>query len=458
MTRKEQEQKAIDSFCETRARMVSFKIPNVQPAATVFFTNLVLRLEPVIDWKIPTACTDGDKLWLNPAWWLGLTQDEKFTICAHEPAHIAQLHHLRQGDRDLDTWNIAGDLAINSWLVEAGFTMPKKGCVPGRPPYGHFEAGLSAEEYYDLLTQKNDEEGDDGQGKQGDGQGGEQGDGQGDEDQDGDGQGGAGAGQPEGDGEGDQQGEGGPSQSPGAGLNGPAPNDHGGCGAVTEAPHDEAERSEKEGKAKVAVAQAAQSSRTQGQAPGWLKRLVDEVLMPKEDWRDILREFVTKQARNEFSYRRPNRRMLQQGVVMPSLSGDELGDVIVTVDCSGSIGQHDLNVFAAELEGIVETFVCKVTILYHDVPVTHVQEWQPSEGPLRLTPHGGGGTSHVPVFEYIERKLQDGDAPCIICFTDLYTTFPASAPRLPVMWAVYGKDPHNYRPKVPFGRVIEIKE
>lgn len=224
---------------------------------------------------------------------------------------------------------------------------------------------------------------------------------------------------------------------------------------MIKAAKDQAEQAEKEGKAKVAIVQAATVAKSQGNVPGWMERLVELMLEPKADWRQVLREFVTRQARNEHSYQRPNRRYMQQGVILPSLRGEDLGDVIVTVDCSGSIGQRELDTFAGELQGIVDTYQCKVTILYHDVPVTHVQHWEPSDGPLKLTPHGGGGTSHCPVFRYIEERLTDDDAPCVVCFTDLYTDFPETAPRLPVLWAVYANSDPN--PHVPFGQVVKIE-
>jgi predicted metal-dependent peptidase len=464
MTREETEKKALEALSDTRARMVSFKIPNVQKPAILFFASLILRLEPTIDWSIKTASTDGEKLYLNPEWWLGLRPEERFTICAHEVAHLAQLHHLRQGHRNIETWNLACDLAINSWLSEAGFVIPEAGCLAGRGKYGWLPHGKAAEEYYDLLTRNGG--GDGGQQQQQGGGGGGGGQQQKQQpkqqqqqqqDGDGEGEGEPGEGDQPGDGQGDQPGEDGGAQPPDAGRPGRPASDPGGCGTVEPSPKDEAERSEKEGRTKIAVVQAAQAAKSQGKAPGWMDRLIDQMLVAKQDWKELLREFVTRTARNEHSYRRPNRRYLQQGLIMPSLRGEELGDVIVTVDCSGSIGQEELDSFAAELQSIVETFICKVTILYHDIPVTHVQQWCPTDGPLKLKPHGGGGTSHVPVFDHIQRKLQDDDAPCIICFTDLYTDFPDKAPQLPVLWAVFGNDRCTQR-DVPFGQLVKIEE
>lgn len=219
---------------------------------------------------------------------------------------------------------------------------------------------------------------------------------------------------------------------------------------------EESDKSDEESRVRVAVAQAASAAKSMGPLPGCLERLVEDVVMPKQDWKHILREFITKNARADHSYRRPNRRWMSQGLIMPSLRSEELGDVIVTVDCSGSIGQQELDVFASELHAIFETFQCKVTILYHDIPVTAIQHWCPADGPLKMEPVGGGGTSHCHVFNYID-SMETEDAPIVVCFTDLYTEFPRKAPKLPVLWAVYGRYDKISSDSVPFGQVVEIK-
>jgi predicted metal-dependent peptidase len=476
----ETERLALEAYSESRALQAAFKVPGVRKSATLFFTSLLLRLEPVADWGVETAATDGKQIRFNPAFFLGLSMEGRFGLNAHEVYHVALAHHARQGERDPYWWNVATDLAINPILVESGFKVPGRMLMPGRGEYAKLPAGLSAEEYYYLLTRpperqpqerKNDGEGerpedqeepeqDAGQGDQGEGEGGgeeQEGEGgtggdQGDEG--GGGQGGEAHGEAAAPGAGGAPGQGG---QPGQGSAGPQ-RDPGGSGGVIPPGHNSPdERRHEEGKWQVAVAQAAQLAKRQGDVPAWLERLVAEALQPKEDWRGILREFISKQAKDEHRWSRPNRRFLQQGVYLPSLRSDELGDVIVTVDCSGSIGQRELDVFAGELRGILETFGCTLTVLHHDIPVTHVQRWEPTDGPLRLKPHGGGGTSHVPVFEWIRENAAEG-TPCVVAFTDLYTEFPAKTPHLPVLWAVCGGgSAYHKRPEPPFGRVVEIR-
>jgi predicted metal-dependent peptidase len=169
------------------------------------------------------------------------------------------------------------------------------------------------------------------------------------------------------------------------------------------------------------------------------------------DWRDVLREFLSQQARNDYSWSPPNRRFIHAGLYLPGLRSEELGDVVLAVDTSGSIGAKELGRFASEAQGILDAYDCTLTILYHDADVQRVDTWQPSDGPLELHPVGGGGTSHVPVFDWIE---QQGRMPaCVVCLTDLYTEFPDVVPTYPVLWAVVGRTGGQ----VPFGTRVNVE-
>ncbi len=120
------------------------------------------------------------------------------------------------------------------------------------------------------------------------------------------------------------------------------------------------------------------------------------------------------------------------------------------MDTSGSIGPEELSRFAAEAQAILESYDCALTVLYHDAKVQKVERWRPSDGPLCLDAVGGGGTSHVCVFDWVEAQ---GESPaCIVCLTDLDTEFPDRAPAVPVLWAVVGGN--DARP--PFGLRVEV--
>ncbi|HEY2784541.1 MAG TPA: VWA-like domain-containing protein [Fimbriiglobus sp.] len=374
-------------------------------AASAFFATLALRLRLEVDGTVPTMATDGRVLAFNPEFVTGLSTDERVGCLAHEVMHNALAHFARRGGRNLEKWNIACDLAVNPLLLKAGFVLPRGRLVPGEGRFDHMPAGKSAEEYYALLDIPPDTVS-------------------------------------EPDESGTPQPEGGPDENK---------TDPGGCGGVREPKDDSPANTESTAAEwRVAVAQAEQVAKGRGELPEGLGRAVEEVLHPVADWKTVLREFVSAHARNDYSWSRPNRRFIAAGLYLPGLFSEELGDIVLAIDTSGSVGAKELGAFAAEAGALLAAYECRATVLYHDTVVQKVDDWSPVDGPLVLDPVGGGGTNHTCVFDWI---AESGLSPaCVICLTDLETRFPARVPDVPVLWAQVGTNTQA----PPFGRVVAI--
>lgn len=421
--RQDLEEKGAKALSAARIRLVLGR-----DAKTVFFATLALKLVAKPSWEIETGCTDGKHLWYNPEWLLSQKDEQRVGFVAHEVMHDALGHQARKQHRELKRYNVAADLSINPLLREAGFDLPDDAVFPGEGKYQDLPRGLSMEEYYTLLEPPKKEE----------------------EPEPGDepGQGGGGGGQGDGEGEGEPQ----PGEGEGQGGGGGCP-DPGGCGAVMPAGDGSpAAARESQAEWEVALAQAHAVAKQRGTLPACIDRLVQEVLAPKVDWREVLRQFVSSHARNDFRWFPPNKRFIHQGIYLPGMRSEELGSIVLAVDTSGSIGQEELNAFAGEIQGILEAYSdVELTILYADAAIQHVQTWRSSDGPLRLEPKGGGGTSHDPVFQHVEEHLPD--ATCVICFTDAYTSLTVPEPEVPVLWAVIQND----SPRLPWGQVLPVK-
>ena len=85
-----------------------------------------------------------------------------------------------------------------------------------------------------------------------------------------------------------------------------------------------------------------------------IPRSITEILEPKINWRDALRDFVTSscKGKDEFTWRKFNRRLLPNDIYMPTVESETIGEVVVAIDTSGSIGQEQINEFASELVSI----------------------------------------------------------------------------------------------------------
>ena len=180
-----------------------------------------------------------------------------------------------------------------------------------------------------------------------------------------------------------------------------------------------------------------------GTGAGELDRDLLELLEPKVDWREMLREFVksTCHAKDTSSWRRVNRRFLSTGVYMPSLIGEKVGHLVIAVDTSGSVGQEELSGFLTEVKGIAEEVKpSQVDLIYWDSRVAAHEEYTESMvGDIvsSTKPRGGGGTSPSCVSEYLKEKAIEPE--CVIVLTDGYvgndwgSQWPA-----PVLWAIVG--------------------
>jgi predicted metal-dependent peptidase len=81
-----------------------------------------------------------------------------------------------------------------------------------------------------------------------------------------------------------------------------------------------------------------------GRMKGNMPRELTDALEAKVNWREVLRDFMSSVCADKDSstWRRPNRRWVDQDIYMPSSIGEAVGSVVVAIDTSGSIGQAEI--------------------------------------------------------------------------------------------------------------------
>lgn len=352
-----------------------------------FIGSVALNMPMSIDNSVPTAATNGKRVLFNEEFCNGLSDEELKFLVAHECMHPMLEHNFRRGERDTYKWNQAADYVINKLLTDEGIgKMPEQGLLDDNI---YKQGGGTSDGIFNLLPDTPE----DGQGNGGQGQ---------------------------------------PLDSCEDGQGSPA------------------EVSQQQAEWKVKVAQAAQSAKMMGKMSAGLERLVEEILKPKVDWRDVLQRFVVKCRSDQRSWARPNRRFLSQGLYLPSVSGESLGEIAFAVDCSGSIGQDEINQFASEITTVwQDQKPTKVHVIYFDSEVSHYDEFGQDDEPV-VKPHGGGGTAFSPVFRYMADK---GIEPVACIFlTDLCCDDFGDAPDYPVLWVSTHDD------KAPFGEVVMMED
>jgi predicted metal-dependent peptidase len=169
-------------------------------------------------------------------------------------------------------------------------------------------------------------------------------------------------------------------------------------------------------------------------------RDLDDLLTPQIDWREVLREFInTTCAGNDYStWQRPNRRYVSSGYYMPSGISEQVGELVIAVDTSGSIGQVELTAFMSEIKSICDTVQPEaIRLLYWDTKVCQDEKYdvhQLDDLVKTTKPKGGGGTNVECVTEYL---TAEGIKPqAAIVLTDGYLGGSWGSWACPVLWCI----------------------
>lgn len=180
-------------------------------------------------------------------------------------------------------------------------------------------------------------------------------------------------------------------------------------------------------------------------------RSVLEMLQPKVDWRDALREFVvnSKPGDEYTSYRRINRRFQSQELMLPTSYSDTIHRVVLAVDTSGSIGNREMSEFLAEAQAVCESVKPElVDLLYwgHDV-AAHEKYEADAVSTLRdsTKPRGGGGTAPSCVTDYLREHNIKPDCVVVLTDGDVFGDWGGDWPS-PVLWCINNKStsaPHG---------------
>ena len=183
-----------------------------------------------------------------------------------------------------------------------------------------------------------------------------------------------------------------------------------------------------------------------------------DLITPKVDWRIHLRTFMnaTCQRKEQSSWRRPNRRFLHQDIIMPTLEGRSIRELLVARDVSGSMYWEDrMTKVTSEMLGIAKLLdIEKIHVVGWDGQVakgghTTYSSRELESAPELKTVHGGGGTDPSCVSRYIDEVQLKPD--CIIVLTDGEIDNWGSW-RHPILWAITNDRPMT----APVGKTINI--
>jgi len=222
-------------------------------------------------------------------------------------------------------------------------------------------------------------------------------------------------------------------------------------------PLDDATVQQLQTQAKIEAIQNAKLAKQTGKLPESIERLVEEMINVVTPWHEKLERYMSAKIRDGYSWNRPNRRFVGQGMYLPGYDYvPRMGEVVIAVDTSGSLDSKELALFQGHINRIVDTCTPeKITVLYCDYAIGGTTEYTPDDLPIVLKPVGGGGTSFKPVFKWLDSY--DGDVECLIYFTDGWGDQDeldqlSITGKIDTVWLTTDKE------DFPFGEVITFNE
>ena len=196
-----------------------------------------------------------------------------------------------------------------------------------------------------------------------------------------------------------------------------------------------------------------------GKVGGSLNRSFDDLMSAKVNWKDALAEFVSSicSGKDESTWKKPNRRWLQNDIYMHSTYSISIGRVLVAIDTSGSIYGSVLNRFISEVVNIMENVNPEmVDLIYWDSDVANHEVYGLNESDKMKSstrPKGGGGTSPSCITKYMNKHNIKPE--CAIVLTDGYVGSDWGGNwNCPVLWCIVD----NPKTTAPNGQTIHIEE
>jgi len=195
-----------------------------------------------------------------------------------------------------------------------------------------------------------------------------------------------------------------------------------------------------------AVQQSAASSDNFGSVPASIQFYVNSMLSPVIPWHRLMKSFMTKFAKDDYSMQKINRRFMPD-FYLPSLFSEKVCDFAVGTDTSCSVTDEQYGHYAAETMQLLKWLKPeKIHFIQFDTALKPVVELRGIADFKKVEFTGRGGTNIEPLMEWAQKNKPA----CLIVFSDGQYQAPRTNPGVPVLWIVH--DNPNF--KAPFGKVI----
>ena len=186
-----------------------------------------------------------------------------------------------------------------------------------------------------------------------------------------------------------------------------------------------------------------------GDIPGEVIEHIDQLLKTKKPiipWQKVFRTFCASATENNLNY--TMKRISKRFGTRPGTRKEDVLNLAVAVDTSGSINDNQLEIFFNEISWIWKNGAI-VTVYEADCQICDVYKFK---GKFKGEVAGRGGTHLEPVLQEVERAYD-----ALIYFTDFYAPTIEKKYNIPILWVLtteLNRDQFPYK----WGRFIKIDD
>lgn len=193
----------------------------------------------------------------------------------------------------------------------------------------------------------------------------------------------------------------------------------------------------------------AERSNQYGSVPDDVKRFMDNLHKPKVNWKVVLKRFMLNAGKTDYTWSKPRKRLLNQGMYLPSINSHGLTKVTFAIDTSGSVDNEMFTQFITEVHHVFKQLnPDSIDLMLFDTKVKLHQTIKSITELKQVELVGCGGTC----LEDTLTKFKKTDSKVLIVITDGYFNTNLINPRKPVLWVIF--DNNSFIP--PFGKVIHF--
>lgn len=200
----------------------------------------------------------------------------------------------------------------------------------------------------------------------------------------------------------------------------------------------------------ISSAQQAQQSKDYGSIPDSVQRLLQQLHKPKINWRVVLQRFMVDTTKSDYTWTRPNKKLLSQGFYLPSLNQRSLTQISIAIDVSVSISNEMFETFVSEVANIFKTFpIQKLEIILFNTQVILTKTVKSIKELKDIDFMGYGGTDVTDTL----KQFSQSQSKALLVITDGFFDTNLVNPKKPILWLIYD----NPEFKIDFGKITHFK-